>query len=143
MKIYFILIAALLFNAAANILMKQSANAAGGKAASIAQKILSPSGVYFLIGLACFGMALIFYRWALESMNLSIAYPIMTALGYAIVILFSFFFFKEALNVKQVVGFVLILAGVFLVAQQGSAATRAEARIDGSLPAAADKQDNE
>jgi len=40
MKIYFILIAALLFNAAANILMKQSANAAGGKAASIAQKIL-------------------------------------------------------------------------------------------------------
>jgi len=88
-------------------------------------------------------MALIFYRWALESMNLSIAYPIMTALGYAIVILFSFFFFKESLKVKQVVCFVLILAGVFLVAQQGSAATRAEARIDGSLPAAADKQDNE
>ncbi len=117
-RVYAILVVALLFNAAANILMKQSALAEGGKASSIIEKFLSPSGIWFGLGLASFGMALIFYRWALEEINLSIAYPIMTAVGYSIVVLYSYFGFKESLNYKQVIGLLLIMVGVFLVSMQ-------------------------
>ena len=126
MRVYLILLVALSFNAAANILMKQSANV-GSAASGLIAKIFSPSGLWFLGGLACFGLALIFYRWALETINLSIAYPIMTTLGYVIVILFSWLAFKEAINIRQVIGFVLILAGVFMVSMQNPTAARDDA----------------
>jgi len=123
MKVYAVLVVALIFNAAANILMKQSANA-GSAAAGLLAKVFSASGLWFLGGLACFGLALVFYRWALETVNLSIAYPVMTSVGYAIVIVVSFLVFKEAINLKQVAGLVLILVGVFLVSQQSPTASR-------------------
>jgi len=135
MRVYLILLIALSFNAAANILMKQSANA-GSAAAGLIAKIFSASGLWFLSGLACFGLALIFYRWALETINLSIAYPIMTTLGYVIVILFSWLAFKEAINMKQVVGFVLILVGVVLVSMQNpTASLDNDTQNTASLPA--------
>ena len=49
-------------------------------------------------------------------MNLSVAYPVNTSVGYILVILASFIFFKETLGIVQISGIVLIIAGVWMVA---------------------------
>jgi multidrug transporter EmrE-like cation transporter len=49
-------------------------------------------------------------------MKLSIAYPIMTTAGFAIVILASKIFFHEDLNLVQWIGIALLAAGIWLVA---------------------------
>ena len=43
------------------------------------------------------------------------AYPVFTSVGFAIVILVSALMLKETVGWWQVVGFVLIIAGVWLV----------------------------
>lgn len=74
--------------------------------------LLSP---YFLIGLVSFGLALGFYAYALTSLELSVAYPIMASLGLVLVFLLSVTLFGESPTWPKMLGTVLILAGVFLV----------------------------
>ena len=69
------------------------------------------------VGVISFAMALMFYSVVLSKLNLSIAYPLMVSLGLIIVILASYFFLTESISVVQVVGFVLIIAGVWLVSK--------------------------
>jgi multidrug transporter EmrE-like cation transporter len=117
------LIIALSLNALANILMKY-ANISNRTvaSASTAEKI---TGLYltwpFLIGLAAFGMNVIFYTQALAKMPLAVAYPIMTGTGFAIICLASYFLFSERLTILQLLGIFLIFVGIILVAQQYSA----------------------
>ena len=66
-------------------------------------------GVFLFIG------ALGAYGVALSKMNLSIAYPIMTSLGFVIVTVFSILHFKETINLAQFIGLVAILGGIWLV----------------------------
>ncbi|MDI6817627.1 MAG: SMR family transporter [Actinomycetota bacterium] len=70
-----------------------------------------------LLGIAFFGSALIAYSFVLSKINLSIAYPVMTSIGFLIVITASALFFKETITIIQMAGFILILAGVWLVAR--------------------------
>lgn len=69
------------------------------------------------LGCFCFVIAFVAYSYALSKVNLSIAYPIMTSLGYAILILSSVFFLKETLNSIQVIGILFIIFGVWMVTQ--------------------------
>lgn len=106
---------AIILNAVANILIKASA---------IKQNIDDPSGYlksflnpFLISGLASFALALVAYRFVLgHGMKLSIAYPIMTTAGFAIVILASKIFFHEDLNLVQWIGIALLAAGIWLVA---------------------------
>ena len=50
-------------------------------------------------------------------MNLSIAYPLMTSIGFMIVILASWLFLNEIITPLQIVGFLFILSGVWMVAK--------------------------
>lgn len=117
MKNYIILLFAIICNACANILIKIGM-----------MKFEMPSSIFGLIkrvvlnpaiisGIFLFILALGAYAYILSKLNLSIAYPIMTSLGYMIVILISWLFLHETITFIQTVGFILIILGVWFVAR--------------------------
>ncbi len=110
------LILAILFNASANIMMKWSVMGDREAAHSLIDKLLAyVTNIPFVIGLGFFGIALIFYQKALEHLNLSIAYPLMTSVGLLIVTAWSFFVFGEALFARHLFGMGLIIGGIWLL----------------------------
>jgi multidrug transporter EmrE-like cation transporter len=117
---YLLLFLALSSNAVANIFMKLGSEqfAAGLKLLFTKPMVFFSNG-YFFAGLFFFGIALFLYAQVLARMSLSIAYPIMTTLGFVIVVGFSVLFLKEQLMWWQWLGMVLVLAGVILLSWEG------------------------
>jgi len=116
--VYLILAIAIILNACANILIKIGMNGIGEFVTFNAfQLILAMfKSVYVLIGIISFALALVSYSYVLNKINLSIAYPLMTSIGFIIVVSFSIFFLSEKLVPLQILGLFLILTGVWLVA---------------------------
>jgi multidrug transporter EmrE-like cation transporter len=105
----------ILCNSFANIFIK--AGMRGRKfdhnlAASLLSAFLSPP---LIGGVMLFAVALVGYSFVLSKMNLSVVYPIMTVMAFIVVISASRFFFGETIKGVQIVGYILILSGVFLV----------------------------
>ncbi|MCO6437039.1 MAG: small multidrug resistance protein [Phycisphaerae bacterium] len=131
MKHVVALFVALVLNAAANLLMKigtQPIQQSGGLlrdgfGGAIRQVLTSP---WLVIGLLCFGLNAAFYMYALQSrmLKISLAYPIMTGGGFALIALAARFhpLLRERLNVPQLVGIALIFAGIILITTQMGAA---------------------
>jgi multidrug transporter EmrE-like cation transporter len=112
----YILALAILFNATANVLIKVGMSRINGSGvASILFAALSQP--VFWAGLILFGLALAAYSLALTRLNLSIAYPIMVSMGLVIVVLVSGFYLNESISIIQILGFALIITGVWLVAR--------------------------
>jgi multidrug transporter EmrE-like cation transporter len=112
-----LLLFAILGNASANILIKAGANRIGptdGLANFILKAVTSPA---IICGAILFVVVLGAYSAVLVKVPLSVAYPLMTSLGFIIVVLASSIFFKESIHPLQVVGMVLILFGLWLVAR--------------------------
>ena len=117
MNTYVVLSLAIILNALANILMKVAMlkqEKTTDIMTMVTQSITNP--VLFL-GLVSFGLALVAYCFVLAKINLSIAYPLMTSLGFLIVILASWLFLGENISKIQIVGFTCIIAGVWMVAR--------------------------
>ena len=117
MNIYIILALAITLNALANIFMKvamRDQESTTGILPMVTQALTNP--VLFL-GIVSFGLALVAYCYVLSKVNLSIAYPLMTSLGFLIVILVSWLYLGETITKIQIVGFSLIIAGVWMVAR--------------------------
>jgi len=113
---YVILGLAIILNAAANIMMKVGMVNIGKQPSMAKLGIKAATSPIIIGGIFCFVGALGLYMFILQKMNLSIAYPIMTSLGYMIVVFVSWFFLKEQLHSTQVIGFLLIIGGVWMVA---------------------------
>jgi len=111
------LILAIIFNAGANIMMKAGVTASPVKTeGGILNFIISYiSNWKLMLGIAFFGVALIFYTKALEKFNLSIAYPLMTSAGLIIVTLWSLFVFQEKLTYIQTGGIFMIIGGIWML----------------------------
>jgi len=107
---YITLLAALIVNAVANILIKASTMYSEGNKLSCL--MLNP---YWISGVASFGIALILYTKALEHLELSLAYPIMTGGGFAIVVFFSWILFSENLSSHKILGYILVWIGILLL----------------------------
>ncbi len=114
---YIVFSIAIVLNALANILMKLGSLKP--------EELTKKSDVFWnmltnpliITGVISFGLALTAYNYVLTKTNLSIAYPIMTSVGYIIVILVSWLFLKETITFIQCFGFLCIIAGVWMVAQ--------------------------
>ena len=115
--IVIVFIISIVLNALANILMKAGAIQQQPADSIIAYVWQMGTNIYILSGVLCFGLALGAYNFVLGRINLSVAYPINTSLGYVLVILASWLLFKESLGIAQIGGIGLIVAGVWLVAQ--------------------------
>lgn len=112
-----ILIFAIVFNALANILIKvgmvrikDTAHFSGLLKGAIQQPAL-------IAGVFSFVLALVAYSIVLTKLNLSVAYPVMVSMGLVIVVLVSFIILKEVITPLQIVGFLFIIAGVWMVAR--------------------------
>jgi multidrug transporter EmrE-like cation transporter len=114
---YVLLTISIVLNAAANILMK--AGALKPRENNQVSDVLINMATNPVIwgGICCFALGLAAYNYALIKMNLSVAYPINTSIGYILVILVSCVLFKENLSIVQFSGIGLIIAGVWMVAR--------------------------
>lgn len=121
MDSYFILGLAIVCNAVGNILIKLSSEQFAVAIMDFVQKPwLIFYNVQLCVGIFFFVLALGLYTKVLSEMNLSIAYPIMTSLGFVIVVAFSVFSLGERFEWWQCIGLVLIIGGVYLLSQTGS-----------------------
>ncbi|MBN2105299.1 small multidrug resistance protein [bacterium] len=117
MQGYFVLALAVFLNASANILIKVGMRRIPENTKSPGVLLAALSQPAFWGGICLFGLALVAYSLVLSRLNLSVAYPIMVSLGLVIVVLVSFFLLKEPIAAIQVLGFILIVAGVWMVAR--------------------------
>lgn len=121
MRYVFALAAALLLNAAANLMIKfgmQDVSQSGGwlrsglvpAAASVLRRPI------LLLGMVCFAANLFCYMYALQRLPISLAYPIMVTLGFSLIVIVAGLYLHERLTPVQWVGVGLIFVGVWLVA---------------------------
>jgi multidrug transporter EmrE-like cation transporter len=119
MRYFLALVAALILNATANLLIKASAvqpAADSGASAGLLPAVRGlATNIPFLIGLLCFGLNLVAYQYALQKLQISIAYPIMVTCGYVIIVVIAGWKMGERLVPVQWAGVILILIGVWLV----------------------------
>ena len=118
------LVAALLLNAVANLLMKigmQTVAASGGVmkdgVAGAVKTIVTSAPL--VLGLVCFGLNAALYMYALQSkaLKISIAYPIMVGGGFAMIAVTAYFHpaLRERLAWDQWLGVALVMAGIGLI----------------------------
>ena len=114
---YVVLAISIVLNATANILMKAGAlkPKEGGQVTDVFINMATNPKIWG--GICCFALGLAAYNYALIKMNLSVAYPINTSVGYILVILASLVFFRETLGLVQISGIAMIIAGVWMVAR--------------------------
>jgi multidrug transporter EmrE-like cation transporter len=112
---------ALVLNASANLMMRagmKQVQAAGGLlrdgVAHGLWTILS-SGV-LMAGLVFFALNALFYMFALQKLQVSVAYPIMVSGGFAIIATVAFLTMGERMSALQWFGVAVILIGVLMVA---------------------------
>jgi len=115
------LVVALVLNASANLMIKAAAKGIADKHPgetvpiweALKAAVVNPLAIG---GVVCFALNLAAYYYALTTWKVSIAYPIMVSVGGAIIVCGAAVWFSEKLSPLQMVGVVVILAGVWLVA---------------------------
>jgi len=117
MNTYTVLSLAIILNALANILMKVAMRTQVKTTGIIKMTTQFFTNPVLFLGIFSFALALVAYCYVLSRLNLSIAYPLMTSLGFLIVILASWLFLGEAITRIQMIGFAFIIAGVWMVAR--------------------------
>jgi multidrug transporter EmrE-like cation transporter len=103
------LILSIVFNSVANIMFKS---------ASGMPSFDFPKVSLFLGGLFLGAVNTFFFIRSLESLKLSIGYPVFAAGSVLLIALASLFVFKEELNLTKIAGMVVIVVGIFLVSQK-------------------------
>lgn len=119
------LIVALLLNASANLMIKFGMRAIDldlQGAPILADGVMGVIRLLLrhwilLVGLGCFAANVVFYSFALQKMPISVAYPIMVASGFGIIVVVAGAMMHERLSVVQWIGVAAILTGVTLVAK--------------------------
>lgn len=119
------LVVALLLNASANLMIKfgmrgidldlQGAPIMADGVMGVIKLLLR--NWIILVGLGCFAANVVFYSFALQKLPISIAYPIMVATGFGIIVVVAGAMMHERLSTLQWVGVAAILIGVTLVAK--------------------------
>jgi len=133
MRYHIALAAALLLNATANLMMKFGAErfkAAGvGLSEGVWPMFLSlVTNWVLMLGLAFFAINVVLYTYALTELPISIAYPIMVTVGFAIIVVVAGMYLNERPSQLQWAGVTLILVGVWLVAWEAKNQLQQEAK---------------
>ena len=133
MRYLIALAAALLLNATANLMMKfgiERFKATGvGLSEGVWPTLLSLVTNWVLVlGLACFAINVILYTYALKGLPISVAYPIMVTVGFAIIVVVAGIYLHEHPSRLQWAGVTLILIGVWLVAWEAKDQLQQEAK---------------
>lgn len=115
-----LVLAGVLLNAGAQLLLKAGTNSIGAFAFSAGN--LVPVGIkvasnpFIVAGLGCYVISVVVWIMALSRVEVSLAYP-MLSIGYVVNALAAWYLFGEALTAQRLVGIGTIIVGVFLVAR--------------------------
>lgn len=115
-----LVLAGVLLNACAQLLLKAGTNRVGEFAYSLAN--LVPVGAKLALspfiagGLACYVVSVVVWILALSRVPVSVAYP-MLSIGYIVNALAAWVLFGESLGAQKLAGIAFIVVGVFLVAR--------------------------
>ncbi len=131
-SVYFVALGgALVLNAAANLMMKfgmeRFKTSVSGEGLIPILTALASNWI-LILGLCCFAANVVLYTFALKELPISVAYPIMVTLGFAIIVFVAGTYLHERLSPIQWIGVGLIVVGVWLVA------SRARAQLGGGPP---------
>jgi len=115
-----LVLAGVLLNAAAQLLLKAGTNAVGhfefsaGNIVPVGLRLaLEP---HILGGVSCYVVSLVVWIMALSRVEVSIAYP-MLSIGYILNALAAWYLFGEAVTPMRMVGIGIIIVGVYVVAR--------------------------
>jgi len=115
-----LVLAGVLLNAAAQLLLKAGTNAVGRFEFALENAL--PVGLRLALephiagGVACYVVSLVVWIMALSRVEVSIAYP-MLSIGYIVNAVAAWYLFGESLNALRLTGIGFIVVGVFLVAR--------------------------
>lgn len=115
-----LVLAGVLLNAAAQLLLKAGTNAVGHFEFSAANVV--PVGLrlalepHILGGVACYVVSIVVWIMALSRVEVSVAYP-MLSIGYVVNAIAAWYLFGEPLGAYKLTGIGFIVLGVFLVAR--------------------------
>ena len=113
-----LILAGVLLNAAAQLLLKAGTNAVGHFAFHLDNAL--PVGLklafepHIMGGVACYVVSLVVWIMGLSRVPVSVAYP-MLSIGYVINAFVAWQWFGETLTAQKLTGIGFIVAGVFLV----------------------------
>lgn len=111
---YLPLALAAILNATANLCIKMGMQGAPEGGGLVGQALAALRRPVLWAGLFCFGLSLVGYAAALRKLDISVAYPTMTGVGFAIVSLVAVFFLGEKLTGLRLGGICLIFLGIWL-----------------------------
>ncbi len=117
---FLLVLAGVLLNAVAQLLLKAGANAVGHFEFTATNAI--PVGLKLAMqppivgGLACYVVSVVVWIMALSRVEVSIAYP-MLSLGYVVNAIAAHYLFGEAVSPMRVAGIFVIIVGVVMVAR--------------------------
>ncbi|MDH4096480.1 MAG: SMR family transporter [Betaproteobacteria bacterium] len=115
-----LILAGVLLNAAAQLLLKAGTNAVGHFEFSAGN--LVPVGLrlalepHIVSGVACYVVSLVVWIMALSRVEVSVAYP-MLSIGYVVNAVAAWYLFGESVTALRAAGIGFIVVGVFLVAR--------------------------
>jgi multidrug transporter EmrE-like cation transporter len=72
---------------------------------------------FVLLAILSYGFGVIFYMFMLSRLDLSYLYPVMVALGLILATLVSSLIFGEHISLLRLGGIVVVMLGVFMLAQ--------------------------
>lgn len=113
MKEIYIILFSVLLGAVGQIAFKYGATHIP-ETGSITEKIIAAWPI--IGGLFLYGLSTLFWIYALRTVELSYAYPLIS-LGYVLVFAASYFLFQESISPLRLGGLVLIISGIVLVAK--------------------------
>jgi multidrug transporter EmrE-like cation transporter len=110
LRVYLIYVMlSIIFNIAANFTLKAFA----AQRQLTFFELLQNAPLY--IAIVFFGINFLFYTKAMQSMNLSVIYPIVVGLSAISIVLLSRFFLNEKLEIVQYVGICLVVLGIIFI----------------------------
>ncbi len=115
-----LLMAGVLLNAAAQLLLKAGVNSVG--LFEFSRTNLLPVGwklatePHIVGGLACYVISVVVWIMALSRVEVSVAYP-MLSVGYIVNAVAAWYLFGEALSPMRMAGIGVIILGVYIVAR--------------------------
>ncbi len=115
-----LLLAGVLLNACAQLLLKAGTSRVGEFAFTMANVLPIGSRLAFspfiLGGLGCYVVSVVVWILALSRVPVSVAYP-MLSIGYVVNALAAWYLFGEALTSTRLAGIAVVIAGVYLIAR--------------------------
>jgi len=109
-------------SAIAQIALKHGMSAAPTReaisAGGVHMIVVTLTNMYVIIGLAMYGLGMVFWLSVLSRVDVSQAYPFV-GLGFLLTMALGVLLLGETLSVQRIAGTVLVIVGVLLVARSG------------------------